>query len=137
MQTEIEESAIQKKTVELCDTITAHPTFLNLKGRLDGFLTNEAAREQYDTLVQQSQMLEHRQQTGGIITQEEVADFEAKRDQALQNAVIKDFLTAQQEIQTIQRFIADYVMKTFELGRTPTEDDFKEGSCGTGCGCHH
>ncbi|MBL9170142.1 MAG: YlbF family regulator [Verrucomicrobiales bacterium] len=136
MQTSTQESAIQKKTVELCETITTHPDFLSLKGRVDAFLTNDSARDQYNALVEQGQMLEHRQQTGGTITQEEVADFEGKRDAVLQNAIIKDFLQAQQEIQTIQRFIADYVTKTFELGRTPGEEDFQDGSCGSGCGCH-
>ena len=136
MQTTTQESAIQKKTVELCETITTHPDFQSLKGRIDAFLTNDSARDQYNALVEQGQTLEHRQQTGGSISQEEVADFDGKRDVVLQNPVIKDFLQAQQEIQTIQRFVSDYVTKTFELGRTPAEEDFQEGSCGSGCGCH-
>ncbi len=137
MQAAIEESAIHKKTVELCETITSHPDFAQLRGRVEGFLNNDAAKEQYNSLVQQGQFLEHRQQTGGTITQEEIGDFEKKRDAALQNEVIRNFLQAQQEIQTIQRFINDYVAKTFELGRTPAETDFESGGgCGSDCGCH-
>ena len=31
-----------------------------------------------------------------------------------------------------------FVSKTLELGRVPQEEDFAgEGSCGSGCGCHH
>jgi cell fate (sporulation/competence/biofilm development) regulator YlbF (YheA/YmcA/DUF963 family) len=138
MQGTLEETAIQKKTVELCETITSHPDFKSLRGRVEGFLNNDSAKEQYHSLVEQGQFLEHRQQTGGTITQAEIADFEQKRDAALGNPVIRDFLTAQQEIQVIQKFVNDYVGKTFELGRTPTEEDFAEHGCGSGdCGCKH
>jgi cell fate (sporulation/competence/biofilm development) regulator YlbF (YheA/YmcA/DUF963 family) len=137
MPSSLEESAIQKATVDLCQTITSHPDFGNLRGRVEGFLGNDSAKEQYQSLVEQGQFLEHRQQTGGTITQAEVADFEQKREAALQNPVIRSFLEAQQEIQVIQRFVNDYVAKTFELGRIPSEEDFHQGDCGSGCGCNH
>ncbi|MBI1839682.1 MAG: YlbF family regulator [Verrucomicrobia bacterium] len=136
MQSSIEESAIQKKTLELCESIVSHPDFQKLRGHVESFLQNSEARDQYNALVEQSQMLEHRQQTGGIITQEEVKSFEAQRESVLKDPAVSSFLTAQQEIQTIQQFIGSYVTKTFELGRTPSEDDFSGGSCGSGCGCH-
>lgn len=136
MQTGADASAIQSKTVELCQTLLSHPDFNSLRSRIDGFLKNEAAKDQYNALVEHGQMLEHRQQTGGTISQEENSDFETKRDAVLKNPVIRDFLQAQQEVQTIQQFIGGYVAKTFELGRLPVEDDFSEGGCGEGCGCH-
>lgn len=139
MQSSIEASAIQKKTLELCESILSHPDFQKLRGGVESFLQNTEARDQYNALVEQSQMLEHRQQTGGTITQDEVKAFEAQRDSVLKDPVVSGFLNAQQEIQTIQQFIGGYVTKTFELGRTPSEDDFSGGgggSCGTGCGCH-
>jgi cell fate (sporulation/competence/biofilm development) regulator YlbF (YheA/YmcA/DUF963 family) len=138
MQGTLEESAIQKKTVELCEAITGHADFKSLRSRVDGFLVNEAAKDQYNALVEQGQFLEHRQQTGTALTPADIADFEQKRDGALKNPVIHDFLQAQQEIQVIQKFVNDYVGKTFELGRTPTEEDFEEHGCGSGdCGCKH
>ena len=136
MQTGADASAIQTKTLELCQTLLLHPDFNSLRSRIEGFLQSETAKDQYNALVEQGQTLEHRQQTGGTISQEENADFETRREAVLQNAVIRDFLQAQQEVQTIQQFIGGYVAKTFELGRLPAEQDFSEGGCGEGCGCH-
>ena len=137
MQTSIEESAIQKKTLELCESIISHPDFKSLRSHVEGFLQDEASKAAYNGLVEQSQMLEHRQQTGGTITPADIAAFESQRDTVLKNPVVSCFLTAQQEIQTIQQFIGSYVSKTFELGRPPSEEDFGGGGgdCGTGCGC--
>ncbi len=139
MQTSIEESVIQKKTLELCESIVTHPDFNNLRGHVEKFLQDDASKDAYNQLVEQSQMLEHRQQTGGVITQADIAVFETQRDTVLKNPVVHSFLTAQQEIQKIQQFIGSYVSKTFELGRAPSEEDFGGGGgdCGTGCGCKH
>lgn len=137
MQSSIEESAIHKKTIELCESIVTHPDFNNLRGHVDKFLQDDASKDAYNQLVEQSQMLEHRQQTGGVITQADIAAFESQRDTVLKNPIVHSFLTAQQEIQKIQQFIGGYVSKTFELGRAPSEEDFGGGDCGTGCGCKH
>ena len=136
MQVTLEESAIQKKTIELCETLIGHADFQSLRSRVDGFLCSDAAKEEYNSLVEQSQFLEHRQQTGTALSPSDIADFEKKRESVLANPIIGDFLQAQQEIQLIQKFVNDYVGKTFELGRIPTEEDFSQHGCGTGgCGC--
>ena len=137
METSTETNPLHQKTLELCQSILGHSDFNSLRTRVESFLSNEAARGEYNGLVEQGQFLQHRQDTGGIVSQEEAADFEKKRESVLGNTVIRDFLQAQQEIQTIQQFVTGYVTKTFELGRVPTEEDFSEGgSCGSGCGCH-
>jgi cell fate (sporulation/competence/biofilm development) regulator YlbF (YheA/YmcA/DUF963 family) len=137
METSIETNPLHQKTLELCQSILGHSDFTSLRGRVESFLGNESARAEYNGLVEQGQFLQHRQDTGGIVSQEEAADFEKKRESVLGNTVIRDFLQAQQEITTIQQFVTGYVTKTFELGRVPTEEDFSEGgSCGSGCGCH-
>ena len=83
MSNTLEESAIQKKTLELCQAITSHPDFGSLRSRVEGFLGNEAAKSQYQALAEQGQFLEHRQQTGGTITPAEIQEFEGKREAAL------------------------------------------------------
>jgi hypothetical protein len=37
----------------------------------------------------------------------------------------------------MQETVAQYVAKTFELGRIPSADDFDAGNCGPSCGCSH
>jgi hypothetical protein len=67
----------------------------------------------------------------------EIADFEKHRDELLKNPAARGFLDAQEELHQLQHSIQKQVSKTIELGRLPAEADFKEGSCGHGCGCHH
>jgi hypothetical protein len=37
----------------------------------------------------------------------------------------------------VQSSIQKQIAKTIELGRLPVATDLEEGSCGSGCGCHH
>jgi hypothetical protein len=55
----------------------------------------------------------------------------------LKNPVATGFLDAQEELHAMQSFIQKHVAKTLELGRLPAAADLEEGSCGSGCGCHH
>ena len=71
------------------------------------------------------------------LTGEEISDFEQHREALLGNPVAKGFLDAQEELHQVQESIHKYVNKTLELGRLPNEEDFSDGSCGHGCGCHH
>jgi hypothetical protein len=72
---------------------------------------------------------------GMPLSNDEILEFEKHRDALVNNPVAKGFLDAQQQMQTVQESVGQYVAKTFELGRLPSEEDFS--SCGSGCGCHH
>jgi hypothetical protein len=67
----------------------------------------------------------------------EIAAFDSERDAFLNNPVAKGFIDAQEEMQDLQQEVQQFVNKTFELGRVPSEEDLQGGSCGHGCGCHH
>jgi hypothetical protein len=73
---------------------------------------------------------------GVPLSSDEVAVFEKEREALVNNPVARDFLEAQQDMQKVQASVGQYVAKTFELGRTPTEEDFSSGCCGSSCGCH-
>jgi hypothetical protein len=51
--------------------------------------------------------------------------------------VARDFLDAQQELHQVHTSINQYISKTLELGRLPTEADMDSGECGHDCGCGH
>ena len=56
----------------------------------------------------------------------------------MNNPVARGFLDAQDELHHVQQSIQQYVTKTLELGRMPTEEEMNGGgSCGHGCGCSH
>jgi cell fate (sporulation/competence/biofilm development) regulator YlbF (YheA/YmcA/DUF963 family) len=136
MQTITEESVITQKTRELCQTILDQPEVQNIRRQIESFMTNDEAKTQYQLLSEKGEFLQHKQQQGLPLSNEEIADFEQSREALFNNPVARGFLDAQQEMHKMQESLGQYVAKTFELGRVPSPDDFQSGSCGSGCGCH-
>jgi len=130
-----DQSAVLKKTRELCETLLTDPEYVSVKNRIDTFLANDSARAQVDALMMKGQALQQKQQLGVQITAEEIADLETHQKAVMGNPVAKGFLDAQQEMFKLQDSVSQYVIKTFELGRVPGPEDM-ESSCGSGCGCH-
>jgi len=137
MQTTTDETVIIAKTRELCQTIIDQPEYQSIRRRVDTFLGNEEAKNQYQLVVEKGDALQQKQQFGLPLEGEEITEFERNRENLLKNPVAQDFLDAQQEIHQIRESVVQFVTKTFELGRVPTIDDFSSGSCGSGCGCAH
>ena len=135
--TTIEETALTQKTRELCDALVAQPEFQAIRRQIDQFMGDETAKSQYQSLMEKGEMLQQKQQMGLPLNEEEVGDFQKHRDILVNNPVARGFLDAQEQMQKVQQSIGQYVAKTFELGRTPTEEDLS-GCCGDhGCGCSH
>jgi len=137
MQTTIEESPVMQKTRELCQTILDQPNMQSIRTRIDAFMSDEQTRSQYDNLVNKGQALQQKQQMAIALTGEEIADFEQHRDSLMKNAVARNFMDAQEELHQVQQSVHQYVNKTLELGRLPSEEEMSGGSCGHGCGCGH
>ena len=132
-----EDSGILEKTRDLCQTILDHPDFQALRKNIDQFMGDEKAQQEYQTLVEKNEMLNHKQHQGARLSQQEIDDYEKHRDRVVNNPVAAGFIRAQQEVHHMQESINKYLSKTFELGRVPKEEDLGDGSCGQGCGCHH
>jgi cell fate (sporulation/competence/biofilm development) regulator YlbF (YheA/YmcA/DUF963 family) len=139
MQTTTQDSPIIRKTRELCQTILDHPDLRSAQQRVQTFMADEKARAQYNGLMSKGQALQQKQQGAVPLNGEEISDFEKDRDALLNNPVARGFLDAQEELHQVHQSINQYVGKTLELGRIPTEADLDEGGggCGSGCGCGH
>jgi cell fate (sporulation/competence/biofilm development) regulator YlbF (YheA/YmcA/DUF963 family) len=136
MQTQINGNSVEEKTRELCEAILADPKVHSIRRRIDTFMADDKARNQYETVMSKGQALQEKQQQSQPLSGVEISDFEKHRDALLENPVARGFLDAQEELHDIQHSIKKQVSKTLELGRLPAEDDLSEGSCGHGCGCH-
>lgn len=136
MNLDAENSAIIRKTRELCQTILEDPGYAVMRSSIESFMADEAAKENYRWVVEQGEFLQHKQQVGTALADEEVKEFEARRAALVENPRAKAFLDAQQAIHAVHESVGQYVAKTFELGRLPTSNDFDSGSCGPSCGCH-
>lgn len=136
--TTTEETAIIQKTRELCETIVAQPEFQTMRKQIDDFMADEKAKSQYQALMEKGEFLQQKQQMGAQLEEAEVAEFNKHRDVLVSNPVARGFLDAQQTMHDVQKSIGQYVAKTFELGRAPTEEDMS-GCCSDhgGCGCSH
>jgi len=138
MQT-TQDTAITEKTRELCQAILNQPNVRSARQRIDTFVADDKARAQYEGLMAKGQALQQKQQRSQQLTGEEISAFEKEREALLANPVARGFLEAQEEMHHVHQSINQFVSKTLELGRLPTEADFEsdEGSCGHGCGCGH
>ncbi len=129
-------ATIEEKTRELCQTIVNQPEMPSIRRRIDAFLSDAAARGQYETVVSKGRALQEKRSQSLPLEGAEIADFEKHRNTLLNNPVARGFLDAQEELHELQHSIQKYVSRTLELGRVPSEADFGEDSCGHGCGCH-
>src|SRR5207244_6457118 len=66
-------------------------------------------------------------------SQEEIAAYEKERDALVANSVAAGFIEAQQNLHEVQETVNQYISKTLELGRVPSEEEM-EGCCGGGGG---
>jgi cell fate (sporulation/competence/biofilm development) regulator YlbF (YheA/YmcA/DUF963 family) len=132
----MENSLVLEKTKDLCQTILEDPSVRKIRQRIDAFMADDGARQQYDGVLAKGQALQEKQQSSAL-NGDEVADFEAERDQLLDNPVARGFLDAQEELRDLQQTVQKYINKTLELGRIPTEDDLTSGCCEGGCSCGH
>ncbi len=127
---------VETKTNELCQAILDELSSNGIRKRIDTFLADSTARNQYEALMSKGQKLQEKQHHGQPLDPAEISTFEKDRDALLKNPVAVGFLDAQEEMHEIQHVVKKMVGKTIELGRIPTSEDLEEGGCGHGCGCH-
>ncbi len=98
MSTITAESGIIQKTLELCQTILEQPEFQVTRRQIDSFMADEQAQTQYQLVMQKGDLLQHKQQMGLPLTNEEILEFEQQRDALVNNAVAQGFIAAQQHM---------------------------------------
>ncbi len=130
------EALIEQKTRELCEAIVAYQDFPEMFRKMDAFMNDELAKFEFQMVNDRAQLLREKQSSGVPISPEELADFEALRDSALNKPVATDFLEAQEKMQVLQKMFYPMLSKTFEVGRVPVSDDFLNDCCNEGCGSH-
>jgi cell fate (sporulation/competence/biofilm development) regulator YlbF (YheA/YmcA/DUF963 family) len=136
MTSTVEETTVSAKTRELCESILNDPGYQGLRRQIDTFLADERAKELYRNLAEKGEHLQHKQEQGVQLSRDEIAAYEKERDALTANPVAAGFIEAQQNLHKVQETVTQYVAKTIELGRVPTEEELDGGGCGSGCGCH-
>ena len=137
MLNETEQSAVNSKTQELCQTLLDQPSMISARQRIEAFLGDETARNQYQTLVNKGQELQKKQQASVALSDQEIAEFESSREQLMANPIAKGFLDSQELMRELHHSVTKFVSMTLEMGRVPTPADFEAATCGSGCNCDH
>jgi cell fate (sporulation/competence/biofilm development) regulator YlbF (YheA/YmcA/DUF963 family) len=131
------DDAVRQKTLELCEAIVQQPQFQDIRRRVDSFMADAQAQELYRNLTEKGRALHEKQHQGLPLDAGEIAAFESGRQTLFDHPVARGFIDAQEEMHELQEGVQQFVNKTFELGRVPSEEDLEGGSCVDGCGCHH
>ena len=131
------DSLIDQKTKELCQAILDQPHLRSAQQRIQTFAADQGARAQYEGLMAKGQALQQKQRQSQPLSGEEISAFEKDREALLNNPVARGFLDAQEELHNVHHTINQFVSKTLELGRLPTEADFEDGCDHGSCGCGH
>ena len=141
-----ENSAVMAKVKEMCEAITQDQEFKSLQTQVERFLSDDAAKLQYQSVHEKGEELHQKQHAGVELSESEIKIFEDARDALMANEIAREFMEAQQSLQTLQKTVGQYVGMTLELGRVPEPEDLAdgggEGGCcgggggGGGCGCH-
>src|SRR5260370_8534608 len=112
MSTITAESGIIQKTLELCQTILEQPEFQVTRRQIDSFMADEQAQTQYQLVMQKGDLLQHKQQMGLPLTNEEILEFEQQRDALVNNAVAQGFFAAQHHMPAAQESLAQHLSNT-------------------------
>jgi len=129
-----EDSTVISKTRELCAQIASDPVFLSLQASVERFLSDDGARLQYQSVHERGEELHQKQHAGIELGAAEIREFEAAREALFDNEIAREFLTAREQLEKLQKEISKYVGMTLELGRCPTAEELAEASGGGCCG---
>lgn len=127
------ESTVMEKTLRLCEAIVDDAEFKAMHESVESFLSDDAARESYKTVHEKGAELQDKQRIGVELTAQEMTDFELAREELFQDKKVVAFMEAQQQLQSLQKSVNDYLGLTIELGRVPTDEELMAASSGGGC----
>ena len=101
--TEIEiktpKEVFEEKIRELCHAITDHKEFKEMCSNIDGFMSDEKAKFEFQMLNEMGALLQQKQEMGGEVTEEEAGRFESLRDSFTANEAAMKFVATQEKVQ--------------------------------------
>lgn len=128
-----DDSPVMTKARELCAEIANDSRFSDLQKDVESFMNNDEAKLMYQSVHERGSELHQKQHAGVELGAAEISEFEAAREELMNNEVAKSFMEAQGELETLQKAIGQFVGLTLELGRVPTAEDLAEAQGGGGC----
>lgn len=137
MQTLTAEITIEEKIQDLCESILADEEYCKNVVCIETLLDDASSKEVYVKFAQKGEEMHQKQHSGAEVTDADLDEYETFRKAADENLKVKNFMRAQNELNSLHQKVSKYVSKTIENGKVPTEKEMnaKDGCCGGGCGC--
>ncbi|MCF6313270.1 MAG: YlbF family regulator [Verrucomicrobiales bacterium] len=137
MQTLTAEITIDEKIQDLCETILADEEYCKNVACIEALLDDPSSKEVYVKFAQKGEEMHQKQHSGAEVTDADLDEYETLRKAADENSKVKNFMSAQNELNSLHQKVSKYISKTIENGKVPTEKEMnaKDGCCGGGCGC--
>jgi cell fate (sporulation/competence/biofilm development) regulator YlbF (YheA/YmcA/DUF963 family) len=130
-------ASIEDKIQELCAAIVADEEVSTARANAEAFLADMDAVTLYRETSLLGRELHQKGHKGEEPTPAETRRFNELQDRSEAHPGIAAFIEAQQVLQGIAETVSNYVSKTLETGKVPTEEEaMGSGGCGEGCGCH-
>lgn len=128
---------VAEQAENLCQALLSQPAYKDLRQMVEAFIGDSEAISQYEQYMNKQQMLRQKQYKGETLDPDEMDDLEREEYELYKNDTTRQFLYAQRQFEQVHDFVSKFVIKTIELDRVPTPEDFQSTGCGCGgnCGC--
>lgn len=121
------DSPVLRSLTHLCNTILEHPEYARLQERIDAFLDDDEARDEFLRVTDLARDLFERPEPAAVNSAEAQA-WESARDALFAKPVVRDFVDARHQLDTLRETVARHVGLTIGLGRLPTPEDLAQAA---------
>ena len=117
---------VREQMRSLCEAILAGKQFRDANAAIEAFLQDEDAKAQYIAYNTRRAEVRERQERGFQLTAGEIDELEKLHQEIIDQPVIRGFMVATDELERIKHAAIEFLEKSFELCRVPTDSDFED-----------
>ena len=133
---------LAKLTAELASAFAQCQKVVSANARIRLFYQNPEATDLFRKVNEYGEELRNKHMAGMPPSEEEIAKFDALRQNVVENDTCRGFLEARQELDQLLSTVNQYLCLAIEKGEAPTDEDVAESmqqqmsACSCGGGCH-
>lgn len=135
---------IAKLVGELAAVFASSQPVVSAKARIGLFYQNPEATDLFRKVNEYGEELRNKHMAGMPPSEEEIAKFDALRQDVVDNELCKGFLESRQQLDEMLSVVNQYLVLAIQTGAAPTDEEVAESmeqqvsacSCGGGCNGH-
>ena len=133
---------LAKLTSEIASAFAQCQKVVSANARIRLFYQNPEATDLFRKVNEYGEELRNKHMAGMPPSEEEIAKFDALRQNVVENDTCRGFLEARQELDQLLSTVNQYLCLAIEKGEAPTDEEVAESmqqqmsACSCGGGCH-